>query len=160
MIREAELKDAESIAEIIVEAWKYAYTGIIDPDFSENMKTENFLSIMTDNINKKLETIFVYEEESLIKGFISGKLSDSKYDCETVGLYISPDYKQQGIGSKLLNRMKGFYKNKSCKTMIIWTLSGAENNIFYEKHGGKIMEKKELDIGNKSYQGAGFVFQL
>ena len=160
MIRNAELHDAESIAKVIVEAWQSAYTGIIDQSFPHSMKVDKFVSIMTNNISENLETIFVYEDDEKIKGFISGKKSDGKYNCETVGLYISPKYQRQGIGKSLLDEMKKYFKNNSCKTMIIWTLLNAENNSFYKKQGGNILEEKEIELGDKKYPGAGFVFQL
>ena len=160
MIRKAEAKDAESIAKVIVEAWQSAYTGIIDPDFPGSMKTNKFVSIMENNISNNLETIFVYEEDDKIKGFISGKKSDGKYDCETVGLYIIPEYQNQGTGKSLLDEMKNYFKSKSCKTMIIWTLLNAKNNVFYQKNGGEVLEEKDLEIGDKIYSGVGFVFQL
>ena len=160
MIRNAELKDAESISLIIVKAWQNAYRGIINPDFPRSMTTDKFVSIMTDNITNKKEKVFVYEEENIIKGFVSGKLIHDKYDCETVGLYISPEYQQQGIGKMLLDEIKNYFKNKNCKTMIIWTLQDAENNSFYKKQNGKISEGKELEIGNRVYPGIGFVFHL
>ena len=160
MIRNAKLKDTESIAKVIVEAWQSAYTDIINPSFSLSMKVDNFVSIMSNNISNNLETIFVYEDDGKIKGFISGKTANNKYDCETVGLYISPEYQHQGIGKELLNEMKKYFKNKRCKTMIIWTLLNAKNNGFYKKQGGEILEEKELKIGTEFYPGIGFVFYL
>ncbi len=160
MIREAEIPDAELIAAIIVEAWQDAYSGIIDESYPESLKKEKFISIMENNINNKSETIFLYEHDGKVKGFISGKELNDKYDCETVGLYILPDYQHSGAGKELLNKMKNNFKTLGCRTMIIWTLKNARNNSFYKKQGGMLLEEKEITIGDKEYPGAGFVFRL
>ena len=101
----------------------------------------------------------MYEENNLIKGFVSGKKNE-KYDCEIVSIYVDPQYQNQGIGKKLLEHEKMYFKNTGCKKMIIWTIKGFQNNKFYEKNGGIIKEKKEIEYGNKKYPGIGFVFKL
>ncbi len=90
MIRPAELKDAEPIAQVIVTAWQTAYTGIVDPSFPPSMKPEVFIRIMKENIQQEKETIFVFTTpryEDHIIGFISGRTLGAwaKYDAEVIG---------------------------------------------------------------------------
>ncbi len=161
MIRRAVLNDSEAIAEIIIKAWKTAYENIIDPGFPQTMKKDTFVKIMENNIKNELEIIYVYEEDGIINGFISGRtIENSKYDCETVGLYVLPDYQGNGTGSALLEEMKECFRKSGCCNMIIWTLWNAENNRFYRKHKGEALEFREIEIGGRNYSGAGFVFIL
>ncbi|MBN2160156.1 MAG: GNAT family N-acetyltransferase [Spirochaetes bacterium] len=161
MVREAKLKDSEVIAKIIVETWKYAYIGIIDKNYADNLDVQRFIQIITDNIQDKKETIFVYEENEIIKGFISGKFIDNNnYQCETVGLYVLPKYQQLGIGRILFKQINNFFSEHNCQKMILWTLKGAKNNSFYENNGGVIAEEIFLKIGEKEYAGVGFSFKL
>ena len=46
------------------------------------------------------------------------------------------------------------------RSLIIWTLDGADNNSFYIKMGGVKKENKILRYGGKSYDGVGFKFDL
>jgi len=161
MIREAKISDSKAIAEIIVETWQSAYTGIIDQNYADNLDVQRFIQIMTDNIQQKKEVIFVYEENKIIKGFISGKVLDhDNYQCEIVGFYVLPIYQRQGIGRLLFQQINEFFSKQNCLTMILWTLKGAKNNYFYEKNGGVISDEKILKIGDKKYKGAGFTFTL
>ena len=160
MIREAKLQDSEAIAEIIVETWKSAYTGIIDTNYTDNLDKRRFVQIMTNNLQQKKETIFIYEENEIVKGFISGKFIDNDYQCEIVGFYVLPKYQQIGIGSKLFQHMKKYFSEHNCHKIILWTLKGAKNNSFYENNGGKIAAEKILKIGDKEYAGVGFLFNL
>jgi ribosomal protein S18 acetylase RimI-like enzyme len=161
MIRKAINCDLESIAQINVSAWKINYKGIIDDDF---IKTRTFEWVYKrwkeSNWLEDNESItFVYEEDSFLKGYVSGKKNE-KYDCEIVSIYVDPQYQNQGIGKKLLNHEQEYFKGIGCKNMIVWTIKGFQNNIFYEKYGGVILEKREIELGNKKYPGIGFVFKL
>jgi GNAT superfamily N-acetyltransferase len=100
------------------------------------------------------------EENNFVKGFVSGNKYLEKYDCEISGLYVEPEFQKNRIGSKLMNYMKTFFKNMGYKSMIIWTIKGLQNNSFYQRHGGEILEEKDLDYGGKMYPGIGFVFKI
>jgi len=156
MIRAAELKDIDAIAKIIVSAWKTAYIGIIDPEYSNNLNYNRFIKIFTENIQKKKETILVNDENG-INGFVSGiKHDNSQYDCEIVGLYIKPEYQGKGIGKKLVEEIIKHFKRENKKNLIIWTLDNAKNNGFYKKLGCEKKEYKNIEIGGKEYKGVGF----
>ena len=161
MIREAKLGDSEAIAKIIVEAWQGAYTGIIDQKYVDDMNIQHFVQIMSENIQQKKEKIFIYEENQIVKGFISGKFTDYEdCQCETVGFYVLPKYQGMGIGSKLLRQIQRYFSDNNCRKMILWTLKGAKNNSFYKNNGGEITAEKMLKIGDKDYPGVGFSFDL
>lgn len=159
MIRKATMDDVDSIAEIIVSSWKTAYAGIVDEDYSTNLKKEKYITIFRNNIEEKKELIFVYDNIG-VKGFVSGVVHDGAYDCEVIGLYISPLYQGQKIGTALLKRIMEEFKNYGKRKLIIWTLENAKNNTFYRKMGGQIKEYKNLQIGGKEYQRVGFTFCL
>jgi len=164
-IRAAVIKDAGSIAHIIVETWQTAYTGIVDSDFPPTMRTEAFTRIMEENIQQKKESIFVCTEErskNRLMGFISGQMkrAEEKYDAEVIGLYVLPEFQGRGIGRLLLERMKEYFRMQNCTNLLIWTLKGAHNNGFYTRQEGVSRESKTIDIGGKQYSAIGFVFNL
>lgn len=117
MIREAELKDIDAIAQIIVSAWKTAYSGIIDPEYSNNLDHNRFIKIFTENNQKRKETILVNDDNG-INGFVSGiKHDNSKYDCEIVGLYIKPEYQGKRTGKRLFEEILMYFKNENKKNL-------------------------------------------
>jgi len=160
MIREANIKDVDAIAEIIVSAWKTAYTGIIDPEYSKNLDHNKFIRIFTENIQKKKEIILVNEEIE-VNGFVSGINHDNgQYDCEIIGLYLKPGYQGKGIGRKLVNEIIKYFKKENKKNLIIWTLDNAKNNGFYKRIGCEKKEYKNIEIGGKEYKGVGFILDI
>ncbi len=159
-IREARISDMDDIAEIIISAWQHGFDGLVDASFPKTMSKEKYASIFVDTIQKKTEKAFVFEQDNVVLGYASGKLLSDKYDSEVRYLYVHPEAQGNGIGSKLLEEMKSYFRVENCKTMIIWTLLGARNNQFYSDHGGSGMETKELEIGSMKYSGVGYCFDL
>lgn len=154
------VSDAEAIADILVCCWQSAYTGLIDPAYPRGLSVDKYSGMFKDIIRLNRETVFVYETEGSVIGFISGMLSPGKYDVEVKGLYVKQVNQGTGIGSSLLRYMKDFFVSTGCKTMIIWTLLGAKNNKFYRVNGGIAKETKLLQIGDRQYSGVGFSYFL
>lgn len=159
MIRAATLNDVDQIAIVILRAWKGAYAGIIDQEYIKTMNKDKYVSIFKNNILNQNEIIYVYYKKG-VKGFISGKEGYGKYDCEIVGLYVDPENQGEGIGKLLFKKMLKKFVARGKRSLIVWTLDGADNNGFYTKLGGVKKENKILRYGGKSYAGVGFKFDL
>lgn len=160
MIRRAEKKDASSIAEILVKTWKTAFLNIVDENYSSNLSGENYRNYFLERLENKKEFFFVNENDGMINGFIYGSVSNSKCDCEIIGLYVLPVFQNKGIGKKLCNALIEEFKKEEKSSVIIWTLDGAKNNSFYISLGAEKSEYKEYIIGGKKYSGVGFTLNI
>ncbi|MBM7035157.1 GNAT family N-acetyltransferase [Vibrio ulleungensis] len=49
-------------------------------------------------------------------------------------LWVSPDFKHQGLGSKLLSNIEGYAQSLGCHSVLLDTFS-FQARPFYEKHG-------------------------
>jgi len=162
MIRKANSNDLQKISEITSNAWNINYKGIIDDDFLKTRTVENFFKRGLEFKwleDSQIDT-FIYEENNLIKGFISGNDYNKDNWCEIGRLYVDPEFQNSGIGKKLLEYMKEYYKKMHYKNMVIWTIKGLPNNSFYDKFGEKLNEEREYTYGDKKYSGIGFIISL
>ena len=109
----------------------------------ENINAHDFISedywkTNYDFVKKALPdaTVFVYEDNEEIKGFIG--IVEKSY---IAGLFVLNKYHSNGIGSDLLERCKQEYP--------VLKLDVYAKNLkavsFYRKHGFKIEEEKEND---------------
>ena len=124
------------------------------------LSVDKFTGIFKSIILEGKQTVFVYEVNGTVIGFISGILNSGEYDAEVKGLYVKPENQGIGVGRKLLDYMKKIFVSMGSETLIIWTLLGAKNNTFYKANGGIGSERKTLGIGDKQYQGIGFSYKL
>lgn len=154
MIRLAVAGDSINIATILKNAWQKAFIGIIDENYPKQIDLNRYETIFSNNINNKLEDIYVYESErGIIEGFISGKINKEDRTAEIIGLYINPESQGKSVGTLLINYMHEYYKKANIRKLNIRTLRNAKNKQFYEKHNYQVEKVIELEIGDRKYEG-------
>lgn len=165
IIRNIEEKDIPSVVDIRIDGWREAYKGIVDDNTLNSMNREE--RIERRKKDYKDNGFIVAELNNEVVGFCryvdSNEFSPnvSDIDCEIIALYIRPDMKYKGIGTKLFNYVVGEFKSKNKSKMILWCLKDNEpSKKFYTKMGGVIERKKEIDIGGKNYNEVGFVYKI
>jgi len=128
MIKELDRSKIENIMKIWLE------TNIAAHDFiSEDYWRSNY-DLVKDVLPES--TVFVYEEDGEIKGFIG--IVEKSY---IAGLFVDARYQSKGIGSRLIEKCKEYYP--------VLKLDVYAKNLkaitFYKKHGFKIERVKEND---------------
>lgn len=152
IIRNAELNEAERLAEIEEICFPAAEAAKRE-DIKERMETF-------------LENFFVAEEDGQVIGFINGGttdhpvLEDELYhnvkfhkpdgEIQTVfGLDVLPEYRNRGIGGKLLGHLVQVSKERGKKAVI---LTCKEYRIpFYERGGFKNMGVSDSEHGGAKW---------
>ena len=105
---------------------KYWYLQEPGNKYFENLQEKNFIWVATC--------------EKRIVGYISGKINVSDAYNFPIGnlinIYISPEYRGKGIGTKLIDLFKEYCKENRCNNI---TVTFYEKNVsaekFYSKHG-------------------------
>ncbi len=165
IIRNVNEKDISSVADIQVNGWKTAYKGIIDDVILNSMNKDEKIKRFEGNYKKN--GFVVAELENEVVGFC--RYADSNeftpnmqdIDCEITALYVKPDLKYNGIGTKLFQFVVNEFKNQSKSKMILWCLKDNEpSKKFYTKMGGKIIKERVIEIGEKSYCEVGFMYNI
>ena len=78
-----------------------------------------------------------------------------------MAIYIKPEYKFKGIGTKMFNYITNDMINNNKTKMVLWCLKENEpSKKFYTKMGGKLTSEKEVTIDNKIYFEVSFVYNL
>lgn len=162
-IVKAEIEDSINIAKIIKSGWNSAYKGLIDDDFLINMNEEKMAEGWKDNIERN-QNIYVYRKEKEILGIIKfGKAEDTSLvdTGEIYVLYVKPEEKRKGIGSKLLSFAKNELLKQGYKKMIVWCLKGnVQGSNFYKKMGGKYIGNRNYELKGLKVEEEGFLYNL
>ncbi len=165
IIRPIERQDIPAIVDIQISGWKTAYKGIIADDFLASMNREERIAKREKDISEKDFIVATIGDE--VVGF--SRYTDYPdqiggfpgIDCELCALYVKPDQKYHGIGTKLVQSVMNEFQKKHKTRMIIWCLKENEPaKTFYHKMGGIISKEKKTDFGGRLYDEVGFVFDL
>lgn len=157
--------DISSVVDIQINGWKSAYKGIIDDNTLNSINRDERIEKITNNY--KENGFIVAQLSDQVVGFCryidSNKFTQdiSYIDCELLALYVKPNLKCKGIGTKLFRFVTNEFKSKNKTKMILWCLKDNEpSKKFYTKMGGKIIEERIIEIGEKSYCEVGFMYNI
>ena len=165
IIRTLTKEDVIGAAEIKVSGWKTAYNGIVDSSFLDLLNVDSQAANFNNFIDS--ENFIVAVEDGRVVGFCrfmydNSFSSDIEYaDCELTAIYVRPECKGKGIGTKLFEYVLNKFNNQNKTTMILWCLADNVNSIEFYKHmGGIIQEIRPVEIGDKSYKEVGIVYNV
>jgi len=165
IIRPLTAEDVIGAAEIRVNGWKNSYKGIVDENHLNSLKLED----QTKKFEKCVgnDNFIVALENGKVVGFCRFVCDNSfsqnidYVDCELTAIYVHPDFKGKGIGTKMFKYVLDKFNEQNKTTMILWCLKDNINSINFYKHmGGKIQELKLAQIGDKNYEEVGIVYNV
>lgn len=136
-IRRAVLEDASSLANIIVESWRSAYSDLIPKDeiikyLDKERRQQQFEKFIADE-----EIILIQTYDGIPAGLVfANKGNDEQIEyCGSIySIYILEEYWGKGIGTHLMDEVINILQDEGCKQISLWVY---EANIrarrFYEK---------------------------
>lgn len=164
IIRQAKFNDIDVIAKIKVTGWQNAYTEIIDEKYLASMSVSKQIKVIN---NYPLETIFIAEKDGEVVAFCrfydydKPVYEDKEIDCEIREIYVKPDIKRQGVGSKLFTYTMDYFRLKGKKKLYLGVFKENHNaRKFYEKMGGSVQDEGDMELGRKLYPTVSYTFNL
>ena len=164
-IRKVEKEDLRAVSEIAIKGWQTAYRGVIDDEFLNNMSIEeNYQKRLKDYKENRFVVATLKKEIVGFCRYRTGNYYKNEYDsvdCEICALYVKPDCKRNGIGTKLVNYVINEFKENGNVQMILWCLKdNYPSRNFYEKLGGIYCGENVIERGNKEYKEVGYIYDL
>ena len=160
-IEKPKKEDSEEIAKLVIDSWKTAYKGLINQKYLDNLNIEDSKNKWKKQIEENND-ILIYRENNKILGVIKyGESEGDKEDGEVYILYVKPEEKGNGIGTKLFNTAKQELLKNDYKKMIVWCLDGNKiGEDFYLKSGGDKKEKRIYEVNGINVNENKLTFKL
>jgi ribosomal protein S18 acetylase RimI-like enzyme len=158
-IRPARLGDARSIAKLDVETWRVTYAGILSTPFLVGLSTQRREVGWSAVIDREPRDVRVaVDAQGRLIGFGScGRCrGEPEFAGEVFTLYVAPDWQDQGIGRRLLLALFGRLVDQGCNSVIIWVLRENPGRFFYQRLGGKEVQRKLFVVGGKRIDATGY----
>lgn len=154
VIRQATVKDARSIQEVLTTSQWFTYGKLFTKDYIQKL-IERYYNIKRieqeiENIDATWHGYIVAEKDGEILGVISGGMIDDDTG-EVYVLYLTPTIRGRGVGTRLLNFLTKIQKHRYGATEQ-W-VAVAKGNIygipFYEARGF-VFQHEEQSYGTSS----------
>lgn len=140
-LRGATAEDARAIAEVHVDAWRWAYRGQLPDAVLDSLSVEARTARWDDTLRASDgDRVFVAEAEGHIVGWAScGPSRDEEAAPSTgelYGIYLATGWAGRGIGRELMARVVDALSEAGFERATLWVLKGNERaRRFYERGG-------------------------
>jgi GNAT superfamily N-acetyltransferase len=152
-IRRARPGDALAIARVHVAAWRSAYAGILEEHYLSNLSEARLAAFYQRAILDRREghAVFVATAagqdqpgdqpgpDAGIVGFASGGRARRRGlgEGEVETLYVLDDYRDIGVGRRLMRAMAAHLRAIGCNSAMAWVLQDNPSRFFYRHLGGR-----------------------
>ncbi len=158
-IRSARPADAGGIARLDVETWRTTYAGMLAASYlvglSERRREAGWRSVI---LREPRDLRVAVDGAGDIVGFGSCGPSrgERPFTGEVFTLYVDPDQQNQGIGRRLLIALFRRLVATGRDAAIIWVLRDNPARFFYERLGGRQVNRKRLAVGGTAVEAVAY----
>ena len=87
----------------------------------------------------------------LVVGFVTGGRSRRPHiaDGEVETLYLLDDWREQGLGRRLMRAMGAHLHALHCRSALVWVLENNPSRWFYERLGARIVARESIGVGGQ-----------
>jgi ribosomal protein S18 acetylase RimI-like enzyme len=144
-VRRARPPDAPGIGAVHVAAWRSAYPGILPDDFLAKLSVArqagHYDRAIRIGLGVHVATLSGPDAAaaSPIVGFTTARRTrhNGLAEGEVETLYVLDDFKDRGIGRRLLRASAQHLAAMGCRSAFAWVLRDNPANYFYQRLGGK-----------------------
>ena len=158
-IRRATPGDATQIGVVHVAGWRSAYAGIL-PDHSLTRLSAQRQAAQYDQDIRAGRAGFVAVHGGGVAGFTTcGRPRTAGLgDGEVETLYVLDDWRDQGIGRRLMAAAAGHLAASGCDSLFLWVLRDNPGRWFYERLGGRIARVGTTPVGGVDVAQVAYVW--
>lgn len=149
-IRLARPQDADEIGAVHVAAWRSTYPGILSDRTLTGMSATQQGAYYEAMIRRRGGVfVAVADANEEVVGFASvGRRAGSKLgDGEIHTLYVLDDWRDHGVGRRLMQAAASSLSALGCRSVFLWVLSENPTRWFYERLGGRAVAVGSTWVG-------------
>jgi GNAT superfamily N-acetyltransferase len=172
-VRRARPADAISIGAVHVAAWRNTYPGILPDDFLARLSVPRQAAHYDAAIRSITTGVFVASASgtdvppgsgSRIVGFATagrargGEFTRRLGEGEVETLYVLDDWRDRGVGRKLMRAAAAHLAEIGCKSCFLWVLRDNPSRWFYQRLGGKPVAEAMIQFAGTKVPQTAFVW--
>jgi ribosomal protein S18 acetylase RimI-like enzyme len=174
-VRRARPTDAAAIGAVHVATWRSAYAGVLPDDYLANLSVirhaAGYEQAIADRRNGHAVFVAVASgadappgmeerEGGVVVGFASGgrarRAGIAQGEIET--LYVLDDYRDRGVGRRLMRAMAAHLAAVGCRSAMLWVLEANPTRWFYERLGGRAAARETIRFAGQVLEQLAFAW--
>ncbi len=160
-IRKAEPEDAAAIADVHLESWMGAYSGIIPYRALARMIARRGSEWWARAIRRSA-TVLVVEIGGAVAGYATlgrNRSRELPQQGEIYELYLKPEFQGIGLGTRLFKAARRTLADHGLSGLVVWALEENGGAVsFYANAGGRDVAEGVEVFDHKAVKKVAFVF--
>lgn len=175
-IRRARPADAAAIGAVHVATWRTAYAGVLPDAYLAGLSplrhAVGYEAAIGDRRHSHALFVAVAkgadapaggptsEDGGTIVGFVSGgRARRPGYgDGEVETLYLLDDYRDRGVGRRLMRAMAAHLAAVGCRSVMLWVLKDNPTRWFYQRLGGRPTAREVIRFADQPLEQLAFAW--
>ena len=175
-IRRARPDDAAAIGAVHVATWRSTYAGVLPDSYLTGLSTLRHAAGYEQAIIERHNSHAVFvavasgpeappdglgqEGSGAVVGIVSGgrarRFGLAQAEVET--LYLLDDYRDRGIGRRLMRAMSAHLAAVGCRSAMLWVLRDNPSRWFYQHLGGRPAAREVIRFAGQEMEQLAFVW--
>lgn len=164
-LRRARPGDAVAIGAVHVAVWRNSYPGLVPDEYLAGLSVPRQAAHYESIIRSGGGGIYVATASGLdvpnggsarIVGFVTavraraGALTDRRLgDGEIETLYVLDDWRERGIGRRLMRAAANSLAESGCRSVYLWVLRDNPSRWFYQRLGGEAVAESPISVAGR-----------
>jgi len=172
-VRRARPADAVAIGAVHVAAWRSTYPGILPDAFLARLSVPRQAAHYDHAIRSGVAVYVatVSGQESLpntgprVVGFATGACARAAHvggerlaEGEIETLYVLDDFRDRGIGRRLMRAVAMQLAGAGCRSILVWVLKANPSRWFYQRLGGRPVAEALIRVGGEPVAQVAYVW--
>lgn len=175
-IRRARISDAAAIGEVHVTAWRSAYPGLLPEAYlaglSETRQAAGYERAIRGGVGVHVATVSGPDLGALaagtagrskVVGFVTAGPARSRgidppADGEIETLYVLDDWRDRGLGRRLMRAAAMRLAAQGCASAFVWVLRDNPSRWFYARLGGRAAVETTIRVGGETVAQTAYVW--
>ncbi len=177
-VRRARPTDAAAIGAVHVAAWRSTYPGILPDGFLSRLSIPRQAAHYDKAIRAGIGVHVAIASgvdlgrgggPARIVGFVSGgpapegeipfRLDRSLGEGEIETLYVLDDWRERGVGRRLMRAAAAHLAGAGCRSAFLWVLRDNPSRWFYARLGGKPAAEATIQVGGTAVVQTAYVWE-
>jgi ribosomal protein S18 acetylase RimI-like enzyme len=157
-----------------VAAWRSAYAGILDDAYLaglSELRLAHFYRRAILDRNQGHAVVVATAGgadlprdraggEPAVVGFASGGRARRRglAEGEVETLYVLDDYRERGVGRRLMRAMAAHLRAIGCNSVVVWVLAENQARWFYRRLGGRLAMTEAIRVAGQPLEQTAFLW--
>lgn len=181
-VRRARPGDAAAIGAIHVSTWRNTYAGVLPEEYLAGLSpvrhAAGYEQTITDRRRGHAMFVAVASgpdapggradagEGGAVVGFVSGGKGRRPGLCgeppsgsgEVETLYLLDDYRDRGVGRRLMRAMAAHLAAVGCRSVVLWVLRDNPSKWFYQRLGGRPAARETIRFAGRQVEQVAYLW--